>query len=241
MNRSFFIGVGITILLAIGIILWLLRLHGAETAGYESLIKADKGVITWYKNKIGESVAQATQARVSLEQYKSTHPEEVAQILQEFGIKPSQLQSYLKASFVVRDKGVTVVRTIYVPDTTTVAEGDSIAHASFDVTDRFLTLHGETDTQSGLPWLKVDWEYAYNDTISFVGRVKKNGFLGLGTKTYFVDGKLENPKAQITSLRNVQIADFRDKRFSIGPAVVFDPFSGTVRIGIGISYSLIRF
>lgn len=227
--------------LAAGVIFWILRKHKAETDGLNSMIEADKGQIAYHVNKEREAIASSSQARVSLQEYKQAHPEEVSAILKQFAIKQNQLEFYLKASFRAENKGVSVVHTTFRPDTTTMAQGDSIEEASFDIGDGYLSLHGDTKTQPGLPWLKVDWVYSYVDTLSFVGRKQKNGFLGLGKETYWVDGKIENPKAQMTSLRNVQITEFKDKRFSVGPGVMLDPFSMKVVVGIGIQYSIFRF
>lgn len=240
MTRQFFIGVSLTALLAAGIIFWLLRVHGAEVAGKDSIIAEKEGKVIYHQNKAQEAIATVAQVRASAEAYKAAHPEEMAAIVKDFALKQAQLESYIRASFKAQNKGVSVVHTTFIPDTTTVDPADSVQEGSFDIADNYLSLHGDTRTQSGLPWLKVNWDYAYVDTLSFVGREQRNGFLGLGKKTYWLDGKVENPKAQITSLRNFQVTEFRDKRISIGPAVLFDPFSGTVRVGISIQYAILR-
>jgi hypothetical protein len=90
MNRQFFIGVGLTALLALGIILWLLRVHGAEIAGKDSIIAEKDTHITFHQNKAQEAIATASQTRASLQAYKEAHPEEVAAILKEFGLKQAQ-------------------------------------------------------------------------------------------------------------------------------------------------------
>jgi hypothetical protein len=241
MTRQFFIGVGMTALLALGIILWLLRVHGAEIAGKDSIIAEKDSHITYHQNKAQEAIATVAQVRASAAAYREAHPEEMAAIVKEFAVRQEQLESYIRASFKAQNKGVSVVHTTFVPDTATADPTDSIQEASFDISDNYLTMHGDTKTQPGLPWLKVNWDYAYIDTLSFVGREQKNGFLGLGKKTYWLDGKVENPKAQITSLRNFQVKEFTDKRWAVGPGVMLDPFSGRVVLGIGISYAILRF
>lgn len=50
-----------------------------------------------------------------------------------------------------------------------------------------------------------------------------------------------NPYSETTSLRTYQVDVPRKKRIHIGPALIYDPFSGQVRIGAGISYSIISF
>lgn len=241
MTRQFFIGVGLTALLAVGIIFWLLRVHAAEVAGKDSIIAEKNDHITYHQNKAQEAIATVAQVRASASAYQAAHPEEMAAILKQFDLRQSQFESYIRASFKAQNKGVSVVHTTFVPDTATADPTDSIQEASFDVSDNYLTMHGDTRTQPGLPWLKVNWDYAYIDTLSFVGREKKNGFLGFGKKTYWLDGKVENPKAQITSIKNFQVTEFRDKRWSIGPAVLFDPFSGKFVLGVGVTYSIFRF
>lgn len=241
MTREFFIGVGLTALFALGIIFWLLRVHGAEMAGKDSIIQEKNDHITYHQNKAQEAIATVAQVRASAEAYEAAHPEEMAAIVKEFGVRQSQLESYIRATFKAQNSGVSVVHTTFVPDATTEDPADSVAESSFDISDRYLTMHGDTRTQPGLPWLKVNWDYSYVDTLSFIGREQRNGFLGLGKKTYFIDGKMGNNKAQITSMKNFQVTEFRDKRWSIGPAVLFDPFSGTVRFGVSAQYAILRF
>jgi len=230
------IGAGLMAVLAIAVIFWLLRKHGAEVTQYQSLLEADKDTITYHRNKAGQAVAESAQAQVSLTLYKQTHEADLKRITKDFGIRADQLQSYVKASLEARNEGVSEVKTIHHYDT---IRGDTVTESSFDIADKYLSLHGDTKTQPGQPWLKVNWDYSYRDTITIAGIVRRKNLFA--KQHYFVDAILQNPKSQVTSLKGVEIKDFRDKRFSVGPSVIYDPFSNTFRVGIGISYSLIRF
>lgn len=233
------IGAGLMAILAIAIILWILRGHSFAIQGLESIINSDRDSIAFHRNKAGEMVASVQQTQVSLQQYKDSHPKDLAQIEQEFGIRAAKIESIVRASFKVHNSGTSAVRHIFEPDTTTIANGDSVERSSFDISDDYLLLHGVTKTDPDKPWLTVDWDYQYSDTISFVAYTKKKWFLG--KKTYWVDSKLENPKATVVSLKSVQIKEFVDKRWSVGPGVMIDPFNGRVVVGFGINYALIRF
>lgn len=236
MNRQFFIGVGLTALLAVGVIMWLIRTHKDKVDQYESLLQSDKDVISYHLNKAGQAVAEAAQAQMSLTIYKETHPDDLKAILKDFGIKQAQLQSFVKASFEASGTGETVIRTIHHYDST---KQDTVTEKSFDITDGFLALHGSGQVELNQPWLKLDWDYSYQDTIEVAGITKKKWFGG--RKSYFVEALLKNKKAKITSLKDLEITDFKDKRFGLGPAVIYDPFSNSFRVGISLQYNLIRF
>lgn len=249
--KPFLIGVVLMALLAAGVIFYLLRKHKAETDGFSSMIEADKGQIAFHENKAREAIAQTAQARVSLQEYQLTHPEEVALILKEFGLKPSQLGAYLRASFQAKNKGVSVMHTVHPPpagnslDSTMIGEAPGIValtgESTFDINDKYLSLHGSI--KPGDFFQEVKWEYIYSDTLYFVGHTNRKNFFNplFKKEKFFVDAKVNNPKAQITSLRNVQITEFKDKRFAVGPGVMFDPFSGKVVVGIGINYAIFKF
>lgn len=243
-SKGFAIGFILMALLALGGYLWLERKHASDMEGLQTILDSKNGEVTFWKNKAGESISRASQVSSTFEQYRAAHPQEVAAILKEFSLEPSQLRNFLKASIQAKNKGVSVVKTIYSRDTVLIQGGmqiDSVRKSTFEIYDGYLALGGESEFKVGDSWSQVKWQYRYLDTLTFVGRVQKTGFLGLGKKKYFVDGSIKNPRAQITSIKNVEIREFVDKRFGIGPALVYDPFSGTLRIGVGVTYNLIRF
>lgn len=229
------IGAGLMAILAIAVIFWLLRKHGAEVNQYQSLLEADRDTVTYHRNKAGQAIAESAQAQVSLTLYKQTHEADLKRIAKDFGIRADQLTSYVKASLEARNEGVSEVKTIHHYDT---LKRDSVTESSFDIDDKYLTLHGDTRDNGGT-WLKVNWDYSYRDTISIAGVVRRKNIFA--KQHYFVDAILQNPKAQVTSLKGVEIKEFHDKRFNVGPSIIYDPFTNTVRVGIGISYGLIRF
>lgn len=241
MSKDFFIGVGLTALLAIGVIFYLLRQHKAETDGLNSLIEADKGQIAYHQNRARESIAQSVQARVSLQEYKDAHATEVAAILKQFDIRQGQLTSFLKASFQAQDKGVSVVHdAVTIHPTAKDSLASKVLEPSapfFVINDKFLNLSGQI--KQGDFFQEVEWEYTYTDTISFLGHVKRKNLFA--KQTYWVDGLIKNPKAKITSMRDIQITQFKDKRFSVGPGILLDPFSMRLVVGIGVQYSIFKF
>jgi hypothetical protein len=226
------IGAILTAILALAIILWLLGHHREEKLQYESLLLADRDVIAFHINRAGLTVARANAAQANLKMYKQSHQKDLDEVKAQLGVKEKELQTYIKGSFRVRDSGVTVVRTIH--------HYDSVSdEASFDIADGYLSMHGDSKMERGSPWLNVAWDYIYSDTILVATSARKKNIFA--KEHYFVDAVLKNPKAQITSLHSVEIKEIKDKRFSVGPAVIYDPFTGTVRIGVGIQYALIKF
>lgn len=229
-------GAAFTAIIALGIIIWLLRSHASTVNQYESLLDADRNIISYHMNRAGKAVAQASQATVTLELYKKTHPEDLRKTLADLDIKQKELRYFIKTSFDASNKGESVVHHHHYYDT---LGGDSVEESSFDINDNYLSLHGDTKTAPGSPWLKVNWDYQYVDTLTVAGVVKKKGLFG--KQRYFVDAVLSNPKARATGVKGVEIKEFKDKRFGIGPAITWDPFTGTFHPGISVHYDLIRF
>lgn len=237
------IGAVLTAAFAIGLLLYIQRRHSAEIDGLKSSWAADNSELIRTRNKLGQSVASEQAAIMSLQQYKDTHPEEIAQIARDFNLKPKQLRWYLAAAMRAKGSGVSVIYKQPASPTGLIdsvpawfqpgKNADSTRHW-FAANDGYLNFYGSIINDSTTAWL-----YSYTDTVSFVGRTRRKGLFG--KTTYWVDGKVGNPSAELQSLRNVQIKEFVDKRWSIGPAVVLDPFSGSVRVGVGVQYALVKF
>lgn len=240
--KQFAFGAGFALLIALAFFFWLRGQHKAEIASYSSISQADRDSIRHFKNKAGESIAEAVQARSSLQVYQQTHPEEISQILKDFGVRPSDLRHVLRASFQAQNQGSAIVR-IHHYDTLRIAgkpevilRGDTIETKIYD---GYLDLKSTIVRGEDFWGDQAEWKYLYTDTLSVIGKVKHKGLFR--KESYFVNAMLKNPRAQVTSLRDVEVAEFKDKRFGVGPAVIYDPLSGTVRVGIGISYNLFKF
>lgn len=232
--RQAAIGAGLMALLAAGIIIWILRQHANAVGEYETLLKADKDIISYHVNRAGQEVARANEARINLELYKQAHPEELSRILSDFNVKEKDLRSLITAAFQSTNRGETVIHHHHFYDSTRL---DSAISSDFDISDHYLTLHGDVEQKGSQA--KILWQYQYQDTISVVGSERRKWLFG--PRSFFVDAALSNPRAHLSSLKSYRINEFKDKRFGIGPAILWDPFSGTVHPGISIHYDLIRF
>lgn len=235
-QRIIIIALAAIILILGGLVVHLLRTNKQNADQYEAVIQEKNDVITYHKNKEGQLIAEKASAAISQANAQIVYAKELARVRLDFNLKTQEvnhLKNFLQAGFVVRDTGTTVIQTIYNSDSTKKIK-------ELKVTDGYLTLNADV-TQEIVPW-----NYSYIDTLTAIGIVKKKGFLGLGRENYFIQAKLQNKKAMITSVKSFRIEEFRDRRFSVGPSVGWYPFIpgpqiNKLQIGISVTYGILRF
>ena len=185
---------------------------------------------TW-RNKAGQSVTDKTAAEVNLKHAKDFYAGELKQIRETFEIRDKNLKAFITAQFNATGKGSVSLSF----DTTTQHRSNVRVHTPmFRIDDGFLNFKGTMPDS-----LSLDYEYSYRDSVIFATSWKKNGLFR--TKTLMVSGAFGNKNATITGLRNVEISDFKDKRFGIGPMVGYDLLNNQPVVGVSVQYSLIRF
>lgn len=67
------------------------------------------------------------------------------------------------------------------------------------------------------------------------------GFLGMGKPKTFAEITNHNPFTETKELRTYRVST-EPKAFTleVGPSLIFDPFSGSVNIGVGVTYSIYK-
>ena len=84
----------------------------------------------------------------------------------------------------------------------------------------------------------------FHEEIDVVIGQEKTGFLGLGKPKSFAEVTLHNPFNKVSTLRSYSVTPPPVKRFSIGPVAAYGVGSGFVPqvfVGIGVSYSILKF
>lgn len=234
-QRLIIIILATAILLLGGYVVYLLKDTRQAADQYEAIIQEKSDKVTYYKNREGVLIAEKASAAISHANAQLFYAAELARVKKDFDLKTkevNQLKSFLEASFVVRDTGTTVIRTI--------ANSDSTKTRELDLRDGYMTVHADV-TRDVVPWT-----YFYSDTLTAIGRIKKAGFLGLGRQDHYIDAKLQNPKATITSLKSFRIEEFRAKRFGLGVGVGYAPLVPgppiqKIQVTFGIHYDLLQF
>lgn len=202
------------------------RLKSSESANHE----LTDTLRTW-KNKAGQSVTDKTAAEVNLKHAKDFYAGELNQIRETFEIRDKNLKSFITAQFNATGKGSVTMSF----DTTIQQRSNVRVHTPmFRINDGFLSFKGTMPDSASL-----DYEYSYRDSVIFATSWKKNGLFR--KKTLMVSGAFGNKNATITGLRNVEISDFKDKRFGIGPMVGYDILNNRLVVGVSVQYSLIKF
>lgn len=201
----------------------------------KSIISEKDKEIVYRRTKDSISISEKDQAILrSIKDVKEYYAKELTALKAqgEYSNKEiNSLRSYLKAEFKASTSGVrpTVINNYY--DSAT---KDSIRAQTSTFNDRFFNVK-VTMLPGRTIWSPVE----YSDTITVAGFQKKKWLLG--KERVYVNSFMANKKSTIVGLTNFELKDVRDKRFGIGPAVVYDPFSRSFRIGVGVSYALIKF
>ena len=204
-----------------------------EVKNLQGIITDKDSEIKVWRNEHGELVAQNERKQMTIDQFSKFYNEHLLKVSRDFDIKQSQLkrelQEYIQAGFSAHNSGSSVVNNHYHYDS---AKRDTVRAQEFSINDGYLS-----EKVTIVPG-KALWDYTYTDTLTAIGRRHKKWLFG--KETFLIDAKLSNPKSGITSLHNYEIKEFRDKRFSVGPALIVD-IQGRPVLGFGVSWSLIRF
>lgn len=213
------------------------RSQERSKSGLLSIIHGQSDSILRFQNDLHQQVAEKTLIQASLAQLKMAYPETLKKLESRFKARENDIRAYLTADFEARGKGVTTVRSTKVKGD---SAGQKIALSGnqfskeFETQDEYLTYSGTIRDST------LTYNYIYKDSVNFIVVGKKKWLFG--KRRYYVDGALSNPAARITNISGTEITDLREKRFTLGPAIIWSPFTPTYPIiGIGLQYSLVKF
>jgi hypothetical protein len=212
------------------ILLMNMRHRNQDKAEYQSILQEKQDSIRYHRSSTGQLVASKMAAEADRDKVIQAYGQELAEIRKTFGIEAKNIRSFVKAQFAAQGYGTTIVRdTVFIDST-----GIQISEHRFVLDDGYLSMEGRFRANSGL-----SYKYSYRDSITIVSHLQKHGLFK--PRRLYVDAAFANPNNKITNLHNIQVTDYKDKRFGIGPYVGYDVLNNRLAAGVSVHYSLIRF
>jgi len=210
-----------------------IRHRNEDKSEYQEILQEKQDSIRYHRSATGQLVASKLAAEADRDNVIQAYGQELAEIRKTFGIEAKNIRAFVKAEFAARGSGTTVVRdTVFIDST-----GVQISEHSFVLDDGYLSMSGHFREKSGL-----SYKYSYRDSVTIVSHLQKHGLFK--PRRLYVDAAFANPNNKITNLQNIQVTDYKDKRFGIGPFVgygISNTWPPQVSVGISVHYSLIRF
>jgi hypothetical protein len=108
---------------------------------------------------------------------------------------------------------------------------DTVYFGKLTINERWFTFNATLKENS------ADYSYKVMDSLSIATDIDKRLFK---PDIHYVKAINHNPKTKITGLNHVTIVESK-KTIHAGPAIIYDPFSNSFRVGIGIQYSVLSF
>lgn len=175
-------------------------------------------VYTW-KDAYGNMHARLVQEQVQGQKYRK-QIDSLSKILK---VKGSGIKSVSSIIAKTDTFFTTISEPVYV---------DSIKYQGFEKVDNYLNLKGIIRNS-----VSVDIKLALVDTLTFVSYSKAKF---LGPTYYYIDISNRNPYSKIVAGYSY-VKKEKTKRFGLGPVVSYNPITGRMGVGIGLSYNIVRF
>lgn len=201
-----------------------------ETEQLKGIIEEKSAEIIYRKNENGRILAQKKASELTTKQLQEAYPLIVKEIQKEFDLKIKDVKAYIRNEFEARGSGNSTINHYTYTD----SAGNKYPIWKLKVQDQYLDFSATVYDS-----LHAPYEYVYRDTISTVVSVKKKWIFG--DEKLYATSMLKNQNAKVTGATNLLINNYRDKRFTLGPVVYFDPFSQKFGIGVGAGYALFKF
>lgn len=198
----------------------------------DTVIAEKNAEIKYRENEKGQIVAEKNAAIVSKKELEDAYPKIAEEIKNDFDLKLKNIRAFIKNEFEVRGKGTGTITNNHYFDSTS---RKTVRFRDFKMNDGFLKF--ETKLFDSLT--TSQYNYVYTDTASTAIHGKKNWVFG--KERLYATTIFRNPDAKIIGTTNILVQDHKDKRISIGPGLMYDPFSNRFVVGIGVTYSLIKF
>lgn len=198
----------------------------------DTVIAEKNAEIKYRENEKGQIVAEKNAAIVSKKELEDAYPKIAEEIKNDFDLKLKNIRAFIKNEFEVRGQGTGTITNNHYFDSTS---RKTVRFRDFKMNDGFLKF--ETKLFDSLT--TSQYSYVYTDTISTTVHTKKNWIFG--KSQLYASSILSNPNAKVVGTTNILINSYKDKRFSVGPSIIYNPIDNKINIGIGISYSLLKF
>lgn len=191
----------------------------------KEIIVEKQDSLTYRKAENGTLIAQKHAAEINYRQFEEHYAEQAKAIEKVFDIKIKEMKEFVALKFTAQGSGSSTINNYYPKGDTGQVKKEVVFN------DGFLRFNVQLE-EVGMPTT-----YTYTDSLTLVGFTKKKWFGG--RREYFVNAAFENPNNKATSLRNIRIEDFKDKRIALGPYVGIDT-NGKLSVGVALHYDLVR-
>ncbi len=207
----------------------------SKLASKDQAIEERDAVIKYRTTENGKLIADKQAAELRAEDLEKAYPKLAEAISKQMDIKISRLTAVVQAQFQAQGELLGRIDTgTFKPTGLTLNPELHTFNRHGQLTDKYL--NADLYWQDGSN--KISGLYTYTDSIVFAFHMKGKWWQ---RKQLFGSGMLSNPQAKITNMTSIQVKEFKDKRFGIGPSINYDPFINRVTIGVGLHYSLIKF
>lgn len=227
-TKYIFFGVVIIVVLLYFLDVYINTLQ-SKNKSQSSVIAEKNDSIHYHKTKNGQLVADKVAAEMKAKDLEKNYPA-LAKQVEQMGIELKSVKAVMQLGFTAHGSGNSYITHNHYVDST----GKQMDSIGFKVSDGFLALRATIYDS-----IRAPYKYKYSDVITMTMHTEKKWLFG--KETLYGSGVLGNPNAKITNSTNVLMKDYKDKRFSIGPYVGYDPIQNRPSVGIGVQWALIKF
>ncbi|HTJ52655.1 MAG TPA: DUF6549 family protein [Cyclobacteriaceae bacterium] len=228
MNKYVII-ITIIAILIIAFLLHRVNVLQDDKQSLSSVVAEKNDSIHYHKTKNGQLVAEKFAAEMKAKDLEKNYPV-LARQIEQMGIELKSVKAVMQAGFTAHGSGNSYITHNHYTDST----GRSMDSTHLNVSDGYLAFRATIYDS-----LHAPYKYTYSDVITMTMSTKKKWLFG--KERLYGSGMLGNPNAKITNSTSVLMKDYKDKRFSIGPYVGYDPIQNRPSVGIGMQWALIKF
>ncbi len=206
------------VLVVMAILGWSIMKTVKDKRDFESVLEEKSDSIRHWTNKYGKVVAEKNLGVMSFKNFTHNYNNIVTDLQKQLNLSKAELKhmkSVTRTVFVATNSGETKGEGKVKIDSVT---GKIITSSyDFNINDGYLNLDAVQIDSS------LSWTYQYGDTLTTAGIMRRKCFIC--KERYYVNAYFQNPNAQVTNITNVEIRQFKDKRWVVSAGVSYNPFS----------------
>lgn len=206
------------------------RKHKEESERKDSVIDEKNAVIAYSMDREKRIIATKDAAVIAYTEIAKAYPA-VMKDLESLNLEVKDLKAYTRSGFQARGSGNSTVVATTTHDSTT---GKTVSTWELKASDGYLDFRSTV-----LDSLNAPYTYTYSDTIVSAFYTKRKWLLG--NQKMYAASRLSNPNAKVTNTTNLMVDSFKDKRWTLGPGISYDPISNTFHPTVTLSYAVFRF
>lgn len=202
----------------------------------DSVIAEKNAIISYHKNKLGETVSQKNAAEMTTKELTKAYPLLIAEIKKEFDLKVKDIRAIVRDEFIAHGQGNSTINNHYYIDST------GIHRSTWDlkISDGYLNCQA-----TFIDSLHVPYSYTYGDTATTVVHAERKWFLG--SETLYSSSVFKNPNAKVIGTTNILVKNYKDKRWALSVGVSYLPLMYNEKIqyqiqpSVQFGYTLFKF